>query len=427
MRPIQTLFTQDSNYFNHIEGLRAIAGLSMVWYHFVIMLQMLVPRSEYFTLLAQHPALGFALANEVCLDTFFMISGFVIAYSLLSDQNKNGKASFSKFFIKRIARVYPSYILLLLVSIPFNSLMVKNLWANLLQVNNYLDSSVQYLTWTWSLAVEFQFYLVFSVFLALQQRWRLQKILPHLTVAVVLLPFILATWNFLYSHHGYIDQTFYTSHTWYQDHLFTKLAARSGPITHGLITAYIVIFHKDRLVTWIQSRSVTTINLITVLLMTIAATMIITDSWWDASLNIKSWQSSILWSISLRNIFSASLAGIILLCVQPRGLISLLKNFLSAPLWRPFGQLTFNAYLIHPVVLTLYFGWHTISGTSVGIADIPSMAVISFTLVYSIAALIYCWVELPIMDIARKQLLRPKSSKPAKESYLDCFSNQSYD
>lgn len=100
---------------------------------------------------------------------FFVISGFLITYLLLQENNQNGSVSLRKFYIRRALRILPVYFAFLLVVFllqiftPFHQPLI--VWiGNLTLTTDFLP-----VTWTtghlWSLAVEEQFYLLWPLLL----------------------------------------------------------------------------------------------------------------------------------------------------------------------------------------------------------------------------------------------------------------------
>jgi peptidoglycan/LPS O-acetylase OafA/YrhL len=100
---------------------------------------------------------------------FFVISGFLITYLLLQENEKTGSVSLRKFYIRRALRILPVYFAFLLVVFllqiftPFHQPLI--VWiGNLTFSTDFLPT-----TWTtghlWSLAVEEQFYLLWPLLL----------------------------------------------------------------------------------------------------------------------------------------------------------------------------------------------------------------------------------------------------------------------
>lgn len=147
-------------YRGDIDGLRAIAVCSVVIYHFF----------------PNHLPGGF-----VGVDIFFVISGFLISQIALSLSEK-GQWSYSRFYTRRINRIFPALVLVLLVNMAlgwyalvpneFQSLgkhiagsagFIVNflLWGEA----GYFDAaaSTKPLLHMWSLAIEEQFYIVWPI------------------------------------------------------------------------------------------------------------------------------------------------------------------------------------------------------------------------------------------------------------------------
>ena len=154
-----------------IEGLRALAVLLVVAYHY------------------QFPWIS---GGFIGVDVFFVISGFVITQLLVRAMNA-GTFRFSEFYARRLRRLVPVFLLVSTVSFLMISpyyldddyyLFAKSWLASLLGLSNvyyygelsqYFAPEAQALTLlhTWSLAVEEQFYLLWPALLL--GAWRLGK------------------------------------------------------------------------------------------------------------------------------------------------------------------------------------------------------------------------------------------------------------
>jgi peptidoglycan/LPS O-acetylase OafA/YrhL len=156
-------------YRPDIDGLRAIAVLSVIGFH-------------------ANPALipgGF-----VGVDIFFVISGFLISSLILSGL-RDGSFSFMEFYGRRIRRLFPALIIVLLAtwglgwfSLPpteyaalgRHTLAGAAFAANILNYSEvgYFDmpAATKPLLHLWSLGVEEQFYIVFPALLLLLWRYR---------------------------------------------------------------------------------------------------------------------------------------------------------------------------------------------------------------------------------------------------------------
>jgi peptidoglycan/LPS O-acetylase OafA/YrhL len=129
---------------------------------------------------------GFA-GGYIGVDIFFVISGLLITNLLINEydknltDNKNGWISFRNFYLRRIKRIVPMALTVIIVALIYAHLnysqarfsQVKNdaIWASLFGANiHFMHESLNYfqqaqavslLQHYWSLAVEEQFYLIF--------------------------------------------------------------------------------------------------------------------------------------------------------------------------------------------------------------------------------------------------------------------------
>jgi peptidoglycan/LPS O-acetylase OafA/YrhL len=169
-------------YRPDIDGLRAIAVLSVVLYHYRV-----PPFSGGF----------------VGVDIFFVISGFLIT-SLLCADLESGRYSIVRFYERRIRRIFPALFALaivttavaLLVLFPSDlrrygdSLLGMGLFASNFTfwgAAGYFDVGAvrKPLLHTWSLAVEEQFYLFFPPLLFLLWRLGRRALFAIVALAVV--------------------------------------------------------------------------------------------------------------------------------------------------------------------------------------------------------------------------------------------------
>jgi peptidoglycan/LPS O-acetylase OafA/YrhL len=151
-----------ASYRRDIDGLRALAVLSVVLFHFKIF--------------PDYVGGGF-----VGVDIFFVISGFLITRIIFTGV-EDGSYSVVGFYDRRIRRIFPALILLYLVCLslafflnfPSEAANVsKSVIASAFFVSNIFfygrsgyfdrDSETNPLLHTWSLSVEEQFYIIFPL------------------------------------------------------------------------------------------------------------------------------------------------------------------------------------------------------------------------------------------------------------------------
>ena len=153
-------------YQDHLDTLRALAVLLVFLFHI---------NKEFF---------GF---GYIGVDIFFVISGYVISQSIIQKIYTTNKISFLEFYTKRILRLFPSLLLMIVIFfilylILFNygdfelKLNFKSSLYSLLGLSNFffflnldqfnyfqIDDYRVPLINTWSLAVEEQFYFIYPL------------------------------------------------------------------------------------------------------------------------------------------------------------------------------------------------------------------------------------------------------------------------
>lgn len=157
-------FTQ--GYRPDVDGLRAIAIAAVIAYH-----------------LSNNLLPGGLLG----VDMFFVISGYVITVSLISQSHSSFRDLFLGFYCRRIKRLLPALILCVIVTCLIGALFISpqedafphsmkagffalfglsNIYL-LREATDYFGTSAEFnlFTQTWSLGVEEQFYLVFPALL----------------------------------------------------------------------------------------------------------------------------------------------------------------------------------------------------------------------------------------------------------------------
>ena len=155
------------NYRPDIDGLRAIAVISVIFYH------------------ADQTINNFRIlpGGFVGVDIFFVISGFLITSIILKELNETGTFSFLHFYERRCKRIIPVLLFVFIATFPFVWLyfipssfidFAKSLFSSLFFFSNYFfyfsgelydaeNSLLKPLLHTWSLSIEEQFYIIFPL------------------------------------------------------------------------------------------------------------------------------------------------------------------------------------------------------------------------------------------------------------------------
>ena len=180
-RPLTSVDVHAGKYQQFIDGLRAIAVGAVILFH-------LFPTA--------------LRGGFVGVDVFFVISGYLIT-GQIRQQIESGRFSIGSFYARRIRRIAPPLLLMLLVSACAAMVLLKpedmqsfakSLLAQPLSLQNFVflaegeyfrGADTKPLLHTWSLAIEEQFYVFWPLLLLLLRRMRHANLLPLIAVLML--------------------------------------------------------------------------------------------------------------------------------------------------------------------------------------------------------------------------------------------------
>lgn len=269
-------------YFKGLSEIRAIAALAVVFHHIELFKHRENLPSLFNSFLSGF--IGTLGKNGVYL--FFVLSGFLITYLLLTELGQFGKINVKKFYLRRILRIWPLYYLLLVIGFFLLPQLVRTstaFWGN----NNYYDLitgietdftkklllfvfffpnaalafsyRVAGVTQSWSVGVEEQFYLLWPWIIG-KFKNNILKVL--VSVIVLKFCFLLIFWT---AHKTFGNASFYLLYSFLSNFNIELMSL-------GGIGAYFLYEGK-------LNRFFSGINKIQVLLLIIAIAGIMLLSW----------------------------------------------------------------------------------------------------------------------------------------------------
>lgn len=404
----QSIFQRRASNYASIDGVRALSILLVLVYHTFLVFHLSHPTENITSMLAEL-GLGWAWAwnGDKGVDVFFVMSGFLISGILLKQVSKTGKIDLKNFYWRRYLRLTPAYYFALTVYWLLSGPNSEWVWANYLYVNNFIDYGHQAMGWTWSLAVEEQFYFIYPLILIAILKYA--KSPSYVLWALFLASFIVRAAIVL------LDDTIRTTpgsqvylNDQYFNHFFTvfydNLHTRFGSLVVGCLAAYYFHFHQERLKQIVNTKG-------GVLLTVIGISMVVFFMAVPAfSISFNEHQTfNIVYYIVNRNLFSLGVGFIIIaMLLQQHFIANGMRIFFSLPFWYPIASLSYSLYLIHLVVMAGVIP-AIINLTVMMPAQYPwSMGeillygfLISSILSFSIATLMYLFIEKPIMNLRR--------------------------
>lgn len=378
-----------------LNGIRTICTLWIVIFHCLWTLTSFFPREEMVPFNQQN-ILYFIRQGLVCVDIFFVLTGFLLGKAVFADSRPVSFASSSfqplrshdsfaqiswrSFVWRRLVRIYPLYIALLfiycVIMFPFGqyplemmghegvptmvkmanpdaTMMPSNCeltWANLLGMNNLIPFG-GCAGWTWSLAIQIQFYLLFPAMVKLLGRGK------RLTVALLVmiaLSIPLRSWAFwkLYYNDGHLVLSYLYEASdiipfVLRFYYYSLTPMRLPTIFMGVLVAQIFA-QRQQWVSWLRSHTM------------IANTLFI------ASLAIffrnlsTNPTSNLWWSVAFIQVggtlFSAAIAYILLFILARLGTVGeWLNHQLSRPIFDYFAARSYTVYLFHMGFISKFY------------------------------------------------------------------------
>jgi peptidoglycan/LPS O-acetylase OafA/YrhL len=199
-------------YRPEIDGLRAIAVVAVIFYHAQI------------TIFGHQPFKG----GFIGVDIFFVISGYLITSIILKELVTTGTFSFKHFYERRVRRILPALLFVMLASLPFAWMYLlpssfvdfsKSILYSLGFSSNFYFhySGQQYgaesgllkpFLHTWSLSVEEQYYILFPIVLLITFKYFKKHLLTILVIGLII-SLQMADWG----SKNYPSASFYFLHT----------------------------------------------------------------------------------------------------------------------------------------------------------------------------------------------------------------------
>lgn len=227
----RSLYLRHPKALHALDGMRGLAVLWVVCYHCWLFMAVPMPQKV-------SPALGVIMQGEMGVDLFFVLSGFLIHFILTKELARTNRIRVVRFLVRRWLRLWPAYLVsfLFYLSSPVETeLCEKYGWTNLLMINDLVGGRNRgCMGQTWSIAVEFQFYIIspFVVWLMYSER------LTRYRYGPLIVPFVIGAIStalrvIILAHNYGLS---YMSPDYWMD--YTAVYARVGPYCIGMAASH---------------------------------------------------------------------------------------------------------------------------------------------------------------------------------------------
>ncbi len=402
----KSIYQRRASNYASIDGVRAVSILLVLVYHTFLVFHLSHPEHNITSMLSEL-GLGWAWAwnGDKGVDVFFVMSGFLISSILFRENSKTGKIDLKRFYWRRYLRLTPAYYFMLTVYWLMTGPNSEWIWANYLYVSNFIDYSHQAAGWTWSLAVEEQFYFIYPLILIAMLKYA--KSPSVVLIALLVISFVVRIVIVL------LDDTIRTTpasqvylNDAYFNHYFTvfydNLHTRFGSLVIGCLAAYYFHFHLDKLKEIANARLGVVFTIVGVFLVVFFMAFPAFSTSFDQypALNV-------LYYIFNRTLFSLGIGlMIVAMLLQQHVIANLMRKFFSMAFWYPIASLSYSLYLIHLVVMIVVIPAMINLTITMPEAYPWSMGdillygfIVSSILSFVIATLMYLFIEKPIMNL----------------------------
>lgn len=345
----------------------------LVW-HFVG--AMIDPQLGSWTKIVYH----LTILGRTGVDLFFVLSGFLIT-GIILDRKKSARPFLLSFYVRRLLRIAPSYLLLVLIFWSVVSWGVRNeafnantpIWHHLTFTQNWWMADQNKwgpgaISVTWSVAIEEQFYLVFPLLVILTS----QKRLPLLLALIA--GFSIAFRAFAYFHLG-------SAFT-----MYVHTLSRLDGLAAGAIVAW--LWRHPEFELWTQHNAV-------------RMRRWLKNLYWGIPVLFIALATNIAWNMAawghtyLSLLYAVVLVHILLATGTQK------VAWLRQPLLVRLGAISYSVYLFHPLFLACVFLAFKRPERISSLVDLSLAAsALALTLVW--CALSFRLLERPITQAGRK-------------------------
>jgi len=379
-----------------VDGLRGLSVLMVILFHTIFAVHFAFRKQpELFQQFLGQIPLGFdfVLGFDKAVDIFFMISAYLLGSSLRK-QASNGSLSARRFYLQRMGRIYPLFLVALLVyGDPTSDKFYSLIWQNLFFVASYVDPYLHIIPVGWSLSVEMQCYLVLPLVMIVLNR--VSK--PIAVIMLLIVGSIILRWWITATHPNTVNTPFIhfingeSSALEFTLRIYESTPGRLGSFIIGLLWAYMEPIAKGIKLNPV----VANLYLIILLgLLYISMNFPMYSALSSYYVNFNPTVNQVL-VVGHRYLFSFALLGIILIvrALPNIGLAGAIRTSLAIRFFRPFSRLAFPAYLFHFPFIVL--AWVMVLGTTdIKVIEVPTLW--QAGLVWVLSSIMVLWFSLPL-------------------------------
>lgn len=403
-RSFHDLFVRPADQVAFFDGIRGFFLPFILVAHALMIYCIAHPDFEPYQVIEDR-RVGWLAHADHCVDIFFALSGFLISLILFRQLDKRGRIDIGQFYLRRYLRLTPVYLVAIGIYWLARGPNWQNLWANALYVNNFLPRDEQAMHWTWSLAIEEQFYLIYPLalgYVITRSRRALGWLWISFFLSFVIRFLIVVTDEQILNmpaSQQFSDQA-YIAHVF--SALYDNFYSRYGGIVIGCIAAYYFHYQQARTKAFFASNAGQCVGVLGWVLIVAMFAFPIFERQYDDALELQ-----VIYKVVNHNLASTAFTMVLLASLPAKNLFSRVSNAIfGSRFWYPLGQLTYSMYIFHLMVIGVVAPTfaniavkqpEVLSGSMLEVGLI--VAGVSYVITLVVSIFFYVLVERPFMNV----------------------------
>lgn len=326
-----------------------------------------------FDMYAELQSLSFQLVNNATLavDTFFFMSGFLVAYLFLKHSAPKGFVegkTMVLYYVHRYLRLTPSMMIWIMIQATIVTYIGEGRpawkefqgappcretwWHNLLYINSVTDKGLNCVGQTWYLANDMIYYILAPLALI---PWVFKNKTFHLVgffSALSLLAIHVSTsmWQEIGND---VNGDMFRNQPEYMDKIYFKPWTRSGPYAIGLVFGYIYYHTKGKLN---MSKCMVGLCWIVAIAGSLTLCLVTHDENKNLMTDPTGWSRTgrAIFETFSRPLWAVIVGWVVLACATGNG--GFINSILSWQGWLPLSRLSYSAYLTHLTLIGFELG-----------------------------------------------------------------------
>lgn len=376
------------------------------------------------------PLACFIFHGDLFVDTFFIFSGLLVTYGLLSQFEKR-KVSPIFIIVLRYIRLTPVYAFVIFYyatlfnhtgSGPLWKLIAggdsndcrANWWTNLLYISNYVNPDHMCMTHSWYLPCDFHYFIIAIIICTIINKQKKLGLYTLLVVIIIslIIPFVL---TIVYERPAmlFFYPDFLTNPKAHVDFLLTysKSHTRATPYFVGMFSGYAYYKLKGTNYHIPMTKSILILIISLILLFACILTGAIFYNPYHEYNAVEAGAYASLHRLAW------AIGSVGLLHISSYGHAKPLMKFLTWGPWIPLSKLIYGAYLSH-MNFQLRGAANFMNARKIGYFDTFTLALADMVIAFFCALMLYLAIEAPLRNIF-KELLTPSRPPPTEKEMVE--------